>query len=452
MKAIKVLSLVIVSLLSLYAVSIQPVKSQEGMIIYILSDGNIDSSGVEVPIQRDGNVYTFTDNIMDYPLVIQCNDIIIDGAGFTISRGEDAVIDLSYISNVTIKNMQITGAGYYGIKITGSSGVVITGTSITGITYGIFLSNTTQSAIAENTIGNNFIGVYFSESSSNDVITNKIENNDKGIQLSMSSNSNEITSNDILNNSEGILFSDSSMNTIASNNVTNNDVGIGFSSASSNLFKANYFVANSEQVHDESMDNAAVNSSMNFWSFAYPMGGNYWSDYTGVDVKSGADQDQDGSDGIGDTPYIMYGYNYDEYPLLAHASPPAISIFSPENKTYTVDSVSLTFAVNRPTSWTAYSLDGQATEENPEGKTLEGLTDGSHYVTFYVRDEDGLENSATVYFTVAEGAEPPQSGSFPTTWIVVIAVIAVAGVVLLVYFMRIKKKRPTEEPSTSNPS
>jgi len=103
-KAIKVLSLVIVSLLSLYAVSIQPVKSQEGTIIYILSDGSIDSSGVEVPIQRDGNVYTFTDNIMDYPLVIQCNDITVDGAGFTISGGEDAVIDLWYISNVIIKN------------------------------------------------------------------------------------------------------------------------------------------------------------------------------------------------------------------------------------------------------------------------------------------------------------------------------------------------------------
>ena len=67
------------SLLCSCAVSIQQVKSQEGTIVYILSDGSIDSSGVAVPIQRDGDVYTFTDN-MDYPLVVQCNNVTIDGA------------------------------------------------------------------------------------------------------------------------------------------------------------------------------------------------------------------------------------------------------------------------------------------------------------------------------------------------------------------------------------
>ena len=73
-------------------------------------------------------------------------------------------------------------------------------------------------------------------------------------------------------------------------------------------------------------------------------------------------------------------------------------------------------------------------------ETLKGLAVGSHRLTVYARDEDGIENSATIYFTIAEGAEPPQSESFPITWVIVIIVIAVVGAALLFYFMRSKKK------------
>jgi len=53
----------------------------------------------------------------------------------------------------------------------------------------------------------------------------------------------------------------------------------------------------------------------NVWDDGYPSGGNYWSDYTGVDVKGGPDQDLPGSDGIGDTPYVLDTNNRDRYPL-----------------------------------------------------------------------------------------------------------------------------------------
>lgn len=48
----------------------------------------------------------------------------------------------------------------------------------------------------------------------------------------------------------------------------------------------------------------------------YPSGGNYWSDYSGVDEKSGPNQDLSGSDGIGDTPYVIDENNTDHYPLI----------------------------------------------------------------------------------------------------------------------------------------
>ena len=40
-------------------------------------------------------------------------------------------------------------------------------------------------------------------------------------------------------------------------------------------------------------------------------------------------------------------------------SPPSISILSPQNKTYDTTDIPLTFALNEPASWMAYSLDGQ---------------------------------------------------------------------------------------------
>ncbi|MFQ6084384.1 MAG: PKD domain-containing protein, partial [Candidatus Aminicenantia bacterium] len=47
----------------------------------------------------------------------------------------------------------------------------------------------------------------------------------------------------------------------------------------------------------------------------YPSGGNYWSDYIGIDLYSGPNQDQPGSDGIGDAPYTFYG-GQDNYPFM----------------------------------------------------------------------------------------------------------------------------------------
>ena len=51
------------------------------------------------------------------------------------------------------------------------------------------------------------------------------------------------------------------------------------------------------------------------WDNGYPSGGNYWSDYTGMDMLSGSSQDQPGADSIGDTPYT-FSSNQDNYPLM----------------------------------------------------------------------------------------------------------------------------------------
>jgi len=63
-------------------------------------------------------------------------------------------------------------------------------------------------------------------------------------------------------------------------------------------------------------DQVASYQSANSWNDSYPSGGNYWSDYTDVDEKSGPNQDQPVSDGIWDHPYVIDENNVDHYPIV----------------------------------------------------------------------------------------------------------------------------------------
>lgn len=552
MKAIKVVFLIFLSVISLCAFNVLPIKSQGIGYILISPNGSISTStNATVPIQRAGNVYTFTGDISGYALWIQRNNIIVDGGGYALSGPGDYGIDMTNTHNVTIKNMQV-GGFLYSVYLYNSAGNTITGNSLTNSGNGIILIYSSQNTITDNTLKNNevgielrwstqntlrnndintnhrnlavygteishyindidnsntingkkvyylinqndltmnpstypelgflalvscsnvtvqnleftqngqgiivafttgttitgnsitdnYVGVILRSSSNNFIVGNDITNNDRGIQLSNSSILNGITSNNIADNREGINLFESTQNTISQNNITNSDVlGLGFSASSSNIIRGNFFIDNFRQVYDYSMGYSSIAVSANIWGIGYPAGGNYWSDYTGVDQKSGPNQDETGSDGLGDTPYVIYGNEEDEFPILPFGSTPVITIMSPENKTYTVTSVSLTFTVDPPTSVTTYSLDGQEQMETTGSQTISELTFGSHSLTIYAKDEDGLENSATVYFTIAQGATPPQP-SIPVTAVVVIVMVIIVGAAILIYFL--KKQR-----------
>jgi len=107
---------------------------------------------------------------------------------------------------------------------------------------------------------------------------------------SFSTPANVVANNTILNCANGFYLAEGSLGTlIYHNNIIN--------SPNSSDLGSNSWDGNSE--------------------------GNYWSDYTGVDVKRGADQGLPGSDGVGDTPYIIDVDSADHYPLMyPYGSPP----------------------------------------------------------------------------------------------------------------------------------
>jgi hypothetical protein len=116
-------------------------------------------------------------------------------------------------------------------------------------------------------------------------------------------------------------------------------------------------------------------------------------------------------------------------------SPPSVAVLSPENKTYGPTNVQLAFTVDEKVSWTGYSLDSQANITVSGNATLPELSYGPHNLTVYAKDTVGhIGASETIHFTITQ-QEP-----LPTTWIVIaIVIIAVGGVILLVYFVKVKK-------------
>jgi len=82
-------------------------------------------------------------------------------------------------------------------------------------------------------------------------------------------------------------------------------------------------------------------------------------------------------------------------------NPPTVSLSSPENKTYTVNDVSLTFFVGESTSWVGYSLDAQANVTIIGNTTIAELPEGSHSIVIYANDSSGNSwFSNTLYFTI----------------------------------------------------
>lgn len=262
--------------------------------IYIRADGSVDPP--TAPIECDGNLYTFTDDIVNQRIIVERDNIIVNGKGYTLQGdGTGCGIDLSDRNSVVVQNVRITGFSY-------------------GIFLGTELGCTVSNCIYNNHIKNTTYGVMLLFSHRNSICDNIITNCDTGIFLGHS-HRNNILKNDITNiRTDCIMLSCSETNIVAGNNFTGSLCGISleFSGARTppNTFHHNNFINNTCQVC------AFPDPLYIRWDYGYPSGGNYWSDYSGNDTYSGPYQNETGSDGIGDTPYAVYEYGVDPYPLM----------------------------------------------------------------------------------------------------------------------------------------
>ena len=101
-------------------------------------------------------------------------------------------------------------------------------------------------------------------------------------------------------------------------------------------------------------------SSVNVWDDGYPSGGNYWSDYGGVDAFRGPNQDLPGSDGIGDTQYVIDVDNRDRFPLMSHYPTYVLTITTTAGGTTIPEPCSYSYSAGSTVSVTAVPNDGCA--------------------------------------------------------------------------------------------
>jgi parallel beta-helix repeat protein len=309
--------------------------------IYIRSDGSIYPS--TAPIQRVRDTYTFTSDITDYTIEVQHDNIIIDGAGFTINQtpidtsqymipaGWHAAIDFTGRSNVTVKNIEFINC-ISSINLGNSSNISITQNKITeNSDIAIFIYSSSNCTIAKNDLTSNYQGMLIIDSKHIDIRENNITQNRVGIQcyaytLPPQLNPNatspcayiDIIGNNIRNNWENGIRLHASFHThIEYNNIENNNYGINLYPSYYTIICHNNFISNTQNVYTSG---GSSSGGGNTWTWDNGSEGNYWSNYNRTDTDG---------DGIGDTPYIINENNQDNHPLMQPAVIPEFPSWTP---------------------------------------------------------------------------------------------------------------------------
>jgi parallel beta-helix repeat protein len=307
--------LVLLLFLSIVLVSfpqIETVKAEE--TIYIREDGNVEGTD---KIQREGNVYTFTDNI-NGEIVVEMDGIVVDGDSYTLQGiGNGTGIYLRKRTNVKIQNIAIKNFTY-GIYLKGtfaqrSINNKILGNNVTDNTVGIILDYSPYNVLRNNRMANNtynfkvlwdfppteasdFINdvdtsntvdgkpIYYLINQSNMVIspstfpdlgflalvecTNMtvqnldLVNEGQGLILAYTTNS-LVTKNKIANNSYwGIILADSHNNSIIENYIIDNVIGIALEvDSGNNIISGNNITNNSAGVSFYGVSNNTISAN-----------------------------------------------------------------------------------------------------------------------------------------------------------------------------------------------
>ncbi|XES78588.1 MAG: nitrous oxide reductase family maturation protein NosD [Candidatus Bathyarchaeia archaeon] len=337
--------------------------------VYIRDDGSIDPPSV--PIRRENNIYTFTEDLSNFTLNIQRSNIAVDGAGHVLagnSSGQGIV--MRNVAGVIIRDLTVRNLRE-GIELTSSVDCTLSRVTVTKAERGVYLYNSSNNIIQKSTVrANSGDGIVLLDGCNNNSITDSwiADNGNGGISLQAPNtllnqtacNQNSIIGNNItanavygiwilsssdcliqrntIGNSQWgiqlhgencknttiiwnqirscrgfgiILAGKTSGNTVAKNTLMWNQVGVDLTLSEDSQFYSNNFVYNYQQVDTHyvgGLEGAPWSlSPRNFWDNGSETGGNYWSDLYRSD---------DDDDGYIDTPYIVDENNTDHYPLM----------------------------------------------------------------------------------------------------------------------------------------
>jgi parallel beta-helix repeat protein len=219
----------------------------------------------------------------------------MQGYGVSISNSSDCIIENNLIENNCV-----------GISIYGSSSDnTISENTLKNNERSIELIDSLGNTISDNNITGALVsGISLDSSSGNTVSGNRISDLEDGMgALMLWKSSNSVISRNLLFGGNPMLMINCSNNVLSENFVIDSEYGIVVGLSSNNRIYSNYFINVTELVMDT--DISAGVPSENSWDNGAE--GNYWCDYAGADADG---------DGIGESPYVLYENNQDNYPLM----------------------------------------------------------------------------------------------------------------------------------------
>jgi parallel beta-helix repeat protein len=251
-----------------------------------------------------------------------------EGNPIVASKGGVAAIIIGGTGGIVFDGFKVINSdekksGSVGINIK-SSDNIIKNNYVSSNYRGILLEDAGNNILSDNIADlNTYEGIALERSSQNTIENNIVSNSPYGIQIGERSQDNTFSNNTVNSNGNaGVFISNGYNNIIKNNNIASStSYGVFIYSGVGNKIYHNNFIDNGESVQDKT-------GSYNIWDDGYPSGGNFWSDHIAKakteDVKSGENQDEEGSDGIADRAYRIYCYNfsgcgtgsYDRYPLM----------------------------------------------------------------------------------------------------------------------------------------
>jgi parallel beta-helix repeat protein len=355
-----------------------------------------------------------------------------------------------------------------GISLERSSDNFIVGNNVINISSGIFADFGDNNSILENSVINNAYGILVEDSSNNSICNNYVASAQySGIQLGYMCGDTNVIGNTLINNEWGIAISPSINNSFYYNNFINNTdyQVLVFENEASWAGLANYWDNGAEgnywsgySLVDSNGDGIGdapvlvrVQNGPGIYQDHYPLLIPYTPDTTvpsitilsptnttygptGValtftvnETASWKAYSLDGQTNVtvtgnmtlpklsdGSHSLIVYakhtagntgGSNMIYFTV--DATPPSISVISPENRTYAISDIPLTITLNDLTSYISYSLDSRANVTITRNMTLTGLSEGSHSLVIYANYTIGNNGaSGVVYFSVSTSAIP----------------------------------------------
>lgn len=312
--------------------------------------------------------HEFENLTIDSNVVVDDGDGIdlVDGAGYTLVGDTSSNLEypcgtcvgvfLEQVSDgaITASNFSTMNIGIYAVYVLN---LTVTTSDFFNAGYGVLAGYATNLSVSHNRGGGDLGGVE-ADSSRNLWIENNSFEGDiaVGIELMMSTNATVSGNTAVGSLGDGLALWNVAGFVEADNTLNGDVLGLRIENSTAGTIEANVvanctwsfrlmtssnltFVHNSFE-YDRNWTIAAGSRDLR-WDGGYPVGGNYWSNASGADNRSGPGQNLSGADGILDTPFAIVGFGADRYPLAVPWESPSIVVVAKGLPAGTVWSVRL---------------------------------------------------------------------------------------------------------------